>query len=134
MSTELMNRTWHNFSGSGSELALLMAIAEACNAGGNCALPLARLAAFARVCPSTAFVAVKALRMKRWIVTSRIQGQGGILVIQVNTPKLDRSRRPDCDEDPLDESDAVRAARKVKQRREGRMARAVSGKRATSRE
>jgi len=112
-----MNKVWFNFPGGGSELAILMAIAEACNLAGNCGLPLSKLAGSARLSPSTAFVAVKALRRERWIVASRINGQGGILVLQINIPKLERTLRPDRDPDPP-ESDAVSAARKVKQRRE----------------
>ena len=121
MSTELINKVWLSFPGGGSELAVLMAIAEACNSEGNCGLPLAKLAGFARVSLSTAFVAVKALRVKRWIVTDRILGQGGILVMQIAVQRLSRSTRPDHDPDPP--SDAVSAARKMKQRRESRMAR-----------
>ena len=46
MSTELTNKVWANFPGGGSELAVLMGIAEACNSEGNCGLPLAKLAGF----------------------------------------------------------------------------------------
>ena len=122
MSTELTNKVWVHFPGGCSKLAVLMGIAEACNSEGNCGLPLAKLAGFSRVSVSTAFVAVKALRLDRWIVTSRIQGQGGTLVMQINLPKLNRSTRPDYDSDPP-ESDAACAARKVQQRRENRLAR-----------
>jgi hypothetical protein len=122
MSTDLINKVWANFPGGGSELAVLMAIAEACNSEGNCGVPLAKLAGFARVSTSTAFVAVKSLRAQRWIVTSRI-GRG-ILVMQLHTPKLRLSKRPDYDPDPP-ESDAVHAARTAKQRRESRMARSA---------
>ena len=117
MSTELVEMVWSNFPEGGSKLAVLMAIAEAASPAGNCGVPLARLAGSSRVSVSTAFLAVKALRRDRWILTSRIQGQGGILVMQVNLPKLQRSVKPDYDPNEP-ESDADRAARKVQERRE----------------
>jgi hypothetical protein len=122
----LTNKVWANFPGGGSELAVLMGIAEACNSEGNCGLPLAKLAGFSRVSVSTVCLAVKALRRERWIVTDRILGPGGVLVMQINLPKLNRSTRPDHAPDPP-ENDAVRAARKAKQRRESRMARSSGG-------
>lgn len=126
MSKELVDLTWSNFPEGGSKLAILMAIAEASNREGNCGIPLAKLAGFSRVSLSTAFIAVKALRQERWIVTDRIRGQGGILVMQIAIPKLNRSTRPDYDPDPP-ENDAVSAARKVQHRRESRMARSSGG-------
>jgi hypothetical protein len=127
MSTELVEMAWSNFPEGGSKLTVLMAIAEACNSEGNCGIPLAKLAGLSRVSLSTAHIAVKALRMERWIVTGRLQGQGGILVMQINLPKLNRSTRPAIYDPDPPEGDHVRATRKVQQRRESRMARSSGG-------
>jgi hypothetical protein len=56
MSDGLIWLTWTNFPGKGSELAVLMAIAEACNSHGNGHCHIAELAGAARRSPSTVFV------------------------------------------------------------------------------
>ena len=95
MSDELIWLAWTNFPGKGSKLAVLMAIAEACNSHGSGHLHIAELAGISRLSPSTVFVSIKALRKERWIFTDRITGQGGTLIFQLNVPKLGRSTRPD---------------------------------------
>jgi hypothetical protein len=95
MSDDLIWLAWRNFPGRGSRLAVLMAIAEACNSHGSGHLHIAELAGISRLSPSTVFVSIKALRKERWIFTDRITGQGGTLIFQINGPKLSRSTRPD---------------------------------------
>ena len=93
MSQELTQLVWSNFPGKGSELLVLMGIAEVCNSLGNCHPHIEQLATSTRLSSSTVFVAIKALRRGRWIVTDRVTGQGGTLIFQINTQKLARSRR-----------------------------------------
>lgn len=93
MSQELKQLVWSKFPGKGSELVVLMAIAEVCNPFGNCNRHIEELSKIARLSPSTVFVAIKALRRSRWIVTDRMAGRGGTLIFQINTPKLTRSQR-----------------------------------------
>ena len=94
MSDRLLLKVWGRCSEGGSPLALLQAIAEAANEQGNCYLPVADLAAAARMSRENAFRALRRLKADRWVITSRILGQGGTLVFQVNEPKLGRSARP----------------------------------------
>jgi hypothetical protein len=94
MSDGLIWLTWTNFPGKGSRLAVLTAIAEVCNPHGTGHRHIAELAGMSRLSPSTVFVAIKALRRDRWILTDRVTGQGGTLIFQINVPKLSRSVRP----------------------------------------
>src|SRR4051794_16945301 len=110
---------WRNFPGNGAKLNVLQAIAEMANEAGNFYASMQTLAERSRVSPSTVFVAVKALRRDRWIVTDRFLGQGGVLVFQLNLPKLDRANRLLAGFD-LAESDAARACQKAKKLRERR--------------
>ena len=93
MSAELICLAWTRFLGKGSKLAVLMAIAEACNSQGNGHRHIAELARASRRSQSTVFVSIKWLRKERWIFTDRITGQGGTLIFQINLPKLIRSER-----------------------------------------
>ena len=98
MSDRLLLQVWTKCTEGSSALGLFQAIAESANEQGNCYLPIAYLAAAARMSRKNAFRALRRLREDRWIVTSRILGQGGRLVIQINLPKLARSARPTHDE------------------------------------
>jgi hypothetical protein len=93
MSDKMLLTVWRNCPVGGSALLLLAALAEACNEQGNCYVKLADLAAAARISRKSATLATKLLRDERWIVSSRISGQGGKLVYQLNIPKLNRSQR-----------------------------------------
>jgi hypothetical protein len=95
MSDKLIQQVWKNFPEGGASLNVLLAIAEVANEEGNCHLPIAQLAAGSRLSTSTTFVAVKALRRDRWIVTHRMMGRGGKLIYQFNISKLARSSRQD---------------------------------------
>ena len=93
MSEKLLQRVWTNFPGGGSRLQILQAVAEAANEQGNCYPSLAQLAAAARMSRSNAWRALKRLRQERWIVADRVLGRGGVLILQLNLPKLGRSLR-----------------------------------------
>lgn len=125
MSDRLVCQVWRSFPRGGSTLHVLQALAETCDEGGACWLPLRKLATLARLSPSTAFAAVKALRRERWIVTSRIMGQGGVLVYRLNLPLLMRSAREGI-EPEVDE--VTRASRKVRERAERRAVRGARKK------
>jgi hypothetical protein len=93
MSERLLRLVWTNFPGGGSRLQVLQAVAEAANEQGNCYPSLAQLSLAARMSRSNAWRALKRLRQDRWIVADRILGRRGVLVLQINLPKLDRSTR-----------------------------------------
>jgi CTP-dependent riboflavin kinase len=97
MSEKLLQLVWRNFPEGGSRLQVLQAVAEAANEQGNCYPSLAHLAVAARMSRSSAWRALKRLRRERWIVTDRILGRGGVLILQINVPKLGRSCREDED-------------------------------------
>jgi hypothetical protein len=122
MSDKLICRVWRSFPKGGASLNVLMALAERCNEGGSCWLPLSRLAKLARLSPSTTFAAVNALRKDRWIVTSRMMGQGGMNVYQLNVPLLIRSAREGLG---LEEDEVTRASRKAREQSVRRAERAA---------
>jgi hypothetical protein len=68
-----------------------MAIAEASTPWGSCHPHIAELAGMSHLSPSTVFVAIKALRRRRWILTDRVTGQESFLIFQIDVPKLRRS-------------------------------------------
>ena len=69
-------------------MQVLQAVAEAANEQGNCYPSLAQFAAAARMSRSNAWRTLKHLRQERWIVTNRILGRGGVLILQINLQKL----------------------------------------------
>jgi hypothetical protein len=93
MSEKLLRLVWTNFPGGGSRLLVLQAVAEAANDQGNCYPSLAQLALAARTSRSNVWRALKRLRQERWVVADRILGRNGVLVLQINLPKLARSTR-----------------------------------------
>lgn len=93
MSEKLTHQVWTNFPEGGSRLQVLQAIAEAANDQGNCYPALSQLAILARMSRSNVWRSLKRLRKDRWIVTDRVLGRGGVLIIQINLPKLGRSCR-----------------------------------------
>lgn len=95
MSEKVMQLVWTHFPGGGSRLQVLQAVAEAANEQGNCYPSLAQLALAARMSRSSTWRALMCLRQERWIVTDRVLGRGGVLILQINLPKLSRSRRED---------------------------------------
>src|SRR5215469_13139197 len=102
MNARLTHLVWTNFPGGGSRLQVLQAVAEAENEQGNRYPSLAQLAVAARMSRSNAWRTLKRLRQDRWIVADRILGRGGVLILQINIPKLSRSLR----ESPTPESAA----------------------------
>jgi hypothetical protein len=95
MSEKLLQRVWTNFPGGGSRLQILLAVAEAANDQGNCYPSLAQLAAAARMSRSSAWRALRRLRQERWVVTDRILGRRGVLILQLDLSLLSRSARED---------------------------------------
>ena len=93
MSEKLLRLVWTNFPAGGSRLQVLQAIAEAANEQGNCYPSLTRLALGARMSRSSTWRALRRLRRERWIVTDRVLGRGGVLILQINLPKLAKSGR-----------------------------------------
>ena len=83
MSEKLTHQVWTNFPEGGSRLQVLQAIAEAANDQGNCYPALSQLAILARMSRSNVWRSLKRLRKDRWIVTDRVLGRGGVLIIQI---------------------------------------------------
>ena len=97
MSAALLQLVWERYPQPGARLNVLQAIAEAANEQGNCYVTVTQIGAAARLSRSAAQRAVNQLRDERWIVTSRMLGQGARLVYQLNLPKLTRSCRDGVD-------------------------------------
>ena len=75
-------------------MSVFQALAELANEQGSCHVQIVQLAINSRRSPSTVSAAIRTLRRERWIVTDRILGRGGVLIFQINLPRLARSRRP----------------------------------------
>ncbi len=91
MSDRLICHVWKSFPTGGPCRTVMMAIAESASEQGNSARHIRDLAAVCQLSQSTVFVALKALRKERWIITDRVLGQGGTLIFQINTSKLARN-------------------------------------------
>ena len=102
MSERLARLVWTNFPGGGSRLPVLQAVAEAANEQGKL-LSLARAACIGGPDVTKQCLArLEASAKERWIVTDRVLGRGGVLILQINLPKLSRSRREDEEKRSLD--------------------------------
>ena len=118
MSKELVDLTWSNFPGGGSKRSVLMAIAEFSNSAGTCYVAMAEIGGAALCSHATVGPAIRWLRDEKWVVASRIlgPGRGNLLAYALNIPKLQRSVRPDRDQD-VPQTDTMRAARNARERR-----------------
>ena len=94
-------------------MQVLQAVAEAANEQGNCYPSLAQFAAAARMSRSNAWRTLKHLRQERWIVTNRILGRGGVLILQINLQKLAGCTRLESQRSAV----AVPAKRQIRQTR-----------------
>lgn len=91
MSDRLICQVWKAYPTGGAARVTFLALAELCDERGSCYAKISQIAEIACTSSSTTCVAIQSLRRSRWIVTDRILGQGGMLIFQLNIPKIERT-------------------------------------------